>query len=143
MREPEFWHRPPSWISRLLMPVAAVYGAVAAQRMQRQGFDAGVPVFCVGNYHTGGAGKTPAVLALTSLLRELGQTPVVLSRGYGGRLRRPVKVDPERHAAADVGDEPLMLAATLPVARGGPIRRKRWSSSSGRCSPIPRRAKPC
>ena len=49
------------------------------------------------------------------LLRDLGETPVVLSRGYGGRLRGPVMVDPARHAAADVGDEPLMLARTVPV----------------------------
>ena len=116
MREPAFWHRPPSWSSRLLMPLGALYGAVAGQRMRRAGFDAGIPVLCVGNYHTGGAGKTPTVLALTKLLRDLGETPVVLSRGYGGRLRGPVMVDPARHAAADVGDEPLMLARTVPVA---------------------------
>jgi tetraacyldisaccharide 4'-kinase len=115
MREPAFWHRPSSWMSRLLMPLGAIYGAVAALRLERGGFDAGIPVLCVGNYHLGGAGKTPTVLALARLLRELGETPVVLSRGYGGRLRGPVKVDCARHAAADVGDEPLMLAATVPV----------------------------
>ena len=115
MREPAFWHRPPSWTSRLLMPLGALYGAVAGRRMQRPGFDAGIPVLCVGNYHTGGAGKTPTVLALTQLLRDLGETPVVLSRGYGGRLRGPVTVDAVRHAAADVGDEPLMLARTVAV----------------------------
>ena len=85
-------------------------------RLQRKGFDAGIPVFCVGNYHVGGAGKTPTVLALVKLLRDLGETPVVLSRGYGGRLHGPVMVDPDRHLAADVGDEPLMLARTVPVA---------------------------
>jgi tetraacyldisaccharide 4'-kinase len=116
MREPAFWHRPPSWLSYLLSPLGAVYGAIAALRMERKGLDAGIPVFCVGNYHTGGAGKTPTVLALTRILRELGETPVVLSRGYGGRLQGPLMVDPQRHAAADVGDEPLMLAATVPVA---------------------------
>ncbi len=116
MREPAFWHRPASWSSRLLMPLGALYGAVTGRRMQRPGLDAGIPVLCVGNYHTGGAGKTPTVLALTKLLRDLGETPVVLSRGYGGRLRGPVMVDLARHAAADVGDEPLMLAHTVPVA---------------------------
>lgn len=116
MREPAFWHRPPSWISRLLMPLGALYGAVAGQRMEREGLDAGIPVLCVGNYHTGGAGKTPTVLALAKLLRDLGETPIVLSRGYGGRLRGPVMVDPALHAAADVGDEPLMLERTVPVA---------------------------
>ena len=115
MREPAFWHRPSSWKSHLLRPLGALYGAVAAKRLRRNGLDAGVPVLCVGNYHVGGAGKTPTVKALAAVMRDLGESPVVLSRGYGGKLRGPVKVDPARHAASDVGDEPLMLAASLPV----------------------------
>jgi tetraacyldisaccharide 4'-kinase len=115
MHEPAFWHRPSSWLSRLLMPLGAAYGAVAARRLAREGLDAGIPVLCVGNYHVGGAGKTPAVLALVNLLREAGEAPIVLSRGYGGKLRGPIKVDPDRHAATEVGDEPLMLARAVPV----------------------------
>jgi tetraacyldisaccharide 4'-kinase len=115
MREPAFWYRPPSLISLLLSPLGAVYGMFTGRRMQRAGFDAGIPVLCIGNYHLGGAGKTPTALALTRLLRDLGETPIVLSRGYGGRLRGPVVVDGARHEAADVGDEPLMLAGTVPV----------------------------
>ncbi|GLH80988.1 tetraacyldisaccharide 4'-kinase [Bradyrhizobium sp. SSBR45G] len=115
MREPAFWHRPPSWQSRLLLPLSMLYGAVAARRMAQSGIDAGVPVICVGNFHVGGAGKTPTVLALTALLRAQGEQPVVLSRGYGGRLQGPVLVDPATHDAADVGDEPLMMAAQVPV----------------------------
>jgi tetraacyldisaccharide 4'-kinase len=115
MHEPAFWYRPSSLTSRLLMPLGAIYGAVAAKRLAREGFDAGIPVLCVGNYHVGGAGKTPTVLALVNLLRDAGEAPIVLSRGYGGKLRGPIKVDPERHAAADVGDEPLMMAQTVPV----------------------------
>jgi tetraacyldisaccharide 4'-kinase len=116
MREPAFWHRPSSWTSFLLRPLSVLYGAVAAHRLEGKGLDAGIPVICVGNYHVGGAGKTPTVLALTAILRDLGERPVVLSRGYGGRLRGPVMVDPARHAAADVGDEPLMMATRVPVA---------------------------
>jgi len=103
-------------MSRLLMPIGAVYGAIAGHRLRRTGLEAGIPVLCVGNYHLGGAGKTPMVLALVKVLRDLGETPVVLSRGYGGKLRGPVLVDPDRHAAIDVGDEPLMLARSVPVA---------------------------
>jgi tetraacyldisaccharide 4'-kinase len=134
MREPGFWHRPLSFASLLLSPLGALYGAVAARRLQREGFDAGIPVLCVGNYHVGGAGKTPMVLALAKLLRALGETPVVLSRGYGGRLRGPVRVDPSRHAASDVGDEPLMMAGQLPVvvarkrADGVPLARSQGAS---------------
>src|SRR5262245_44218812 len=62
MREPAFWHAPKSWKSHLLRPLGALYGAIAAQRLQRKGFDTGIPVFYVGNYHVGGAGKTPTVL---------------------------------------------------------------------------------
>jgi tetraacyldisaccharide 4'-kinase len=116
MREPAFWHRPSSLLQLLLTPLGALYGLVAGRRLRRQGFDAGIPVICVGNYHVGGAGKTPCVLALAEMLRDLGETPVVLSRGYGGRLRGPIMVDRERHVALDVGDEPLMLARTVPVA---------------------------
>jgi tetraacyldisaccharide 4'-kinase len=115
MHEPAFWHAPSSWLARLLMPLAAVYGEIAGNRMGRRGIDVGIPVFCVGNYHVGGAGKTPTALALVALLRDLGETPVVLSRGYGGSLRGPVRVDPERQSAAEVGDEPLMMARHVPV----------------------------
>ena len=82
MREPAFWYRPSSALSRLLAPLAALYGFVAGRRMRRPGTRARVPVICVGNYHVGGAGKTPSVLALASLLRGLGERPAVLSRGY-------------------------------------------------------------
>ena len=121
MREPGFWHGPASLNAHLLKPLAALYGAVAARRLQRRGLNAGIPVLCVGNYHVGGAGKTPTVLALAKLLRDLGETPVVLSRGYGGKLGGPVRVDPVRHAASDVGDEPLMMAGAVPVV----VSRKR------------------
>jgi tetraacyldisaccharide 4'-kinase len=134
MREPGFWHGPSSWKSHLLRPLGALYGVVAANRLRHRGLDAGIPVLCVGNYHVGGAGKTPTVLALAKLLRELGETPVVLSRGYGGKLRGPLRVDPARHGASDVGDEPLMLASVLPVvvarqrADGVPLARSLGAS---------------
>ena len=129
MREPAFWRGPASLNSHLLRPLGALYGAIAARRVQRRGLHAGIPVLCVGTSHVGGAGKTPTVQALSKLLRDLGETPVVLSRGYGGKLRGPVRVDPARHAASDVGDEPLMLAGQLPVvvsrsrAEGVPLVR--------------------
>jgi tetraacyldisaccharide 4'-kinase len=115
MREPAFWHRRSSWPARLLAPIGSIYGAIAARRLTRPGERAAAPVICVGNYHVGGAGKTPTVLALATLLRTLGEKPCVVSRGYGGRLTGPVVVDTASHGAADVGDEPLMMAADVPV----------------------------
>ena len=115
MREPGFWYGSPSPLSWLLRPVAAIYGAVAARRMARPGVPVGVPVICVGNYHLGGAGKTPVTLALAQMLRAMGERPMVVSRGYGGSLEGPVEVDARRHMAAEVGDEPLMMAERVPV----------------------------
>ncbi len=113
MREPAFWWKPGG--GRLLSPLAAVYGAVAASRMHAEGQRAGVPVICVGNLTVGGAGKTPAAITLARLLLAARERPFFLTRGYGGRLRGPVRVDSAAHGAADVGDEPLLLAQLAPT----------------------------
>jgi len=113
MREPGFWYASSSFRSLLLAPIAAIYGAVARARMARQGERVALPVICVGNYHLGGAGKTPTTLRLAQMLRELGETPVVVSRGYGGSLAGPVRV--ADHSASEVGDEPRMMARHVPV----------------------------
>jgi tetraacyldisaccharide 4'-kinase len=115
MREPSFWWRKAGLTSGLLSPLAAVYGAVAGSRMVQRGRAAGIPVLCVGNLTLGGAGKTPAAIAAARLLDAAGRRPFMLSRGYGGTLRGPVQVDPSRHRAAEVGDEPLLLARFAPT----------------------------
>jgi tetraacyldisaccharide 4'-kinase len=110
MREPPFWWRQSGPAAAMLAPFAAVYGAVAARRLAQPGAKAGVPVVCIGNPTVGGAGKTPAALTVARMLAADGETPVFLTRGYGGRLAGPVRVDTLQHSAADVGDEPLLLA---------------------------------
>jgi len=113
IREPAFWWRPGT--GGVLMPVAAIYGAVAAVRMQSHGSRAGLPVICLGNLTVGGAGKTPAALAVAHLLHAARERPFFLSRGYGGRLSGPVRVNPAIHHAAEVGDEPLLLTRLAPT----------------------------
>ncbi len=115
MREPPFWWRQGGTAAAMLAPFAAVYGAVAARRLVRNGASAGVPVVCIGNPTVGGAGKTPAALTVARMLAADGETPVFLTRGYGGRLVGPVRVDPLQYRAADVGDEPLLLARVAPT----------------------------
>lgn len=111
LRAPRFWWRErPTLLARLLQPLGFIYGRITLRRMQRPGTEAGVPVICVGNFIAGGAGKTPTAIAIASLLEERGEKPFVLMRGYGGRLTGPVEVDPDRHRATDVGDEPLLMA---------------------------------
>jgi tetraacyldisaccharide 4'-kinase len=108
MREPAFWWEPGR--GGLLSPLAALYGAVAAARMQLSGHRVGVPVICLGNLTVGGTGKTPAALTVGRLLLAARERPFFLSRGYGGRLSGPVRVDPAVHSAAAVGDEAVLLA---------------------------------
>ncbi|WP_132255593.1 tetraacyldisaccharide 4'-kinase [Methylobacterium segetis] len=123
MRPPGFWSADPGHpAARLLAPLGRAYGALTAARMDRPGERLPCPVLCVGNFTLGGAGKTPTALALAALLTEMGLRPAFLSRGYGGRLAGPVAVDPARHGAAEVGDEPLLLARLAPtiVARNRP-----------------------
>jgi tetraacyldisaccharide 4'-kinase len=115
MREPSFWWGEASLASALLAPLAAIYGAVAQARLGGRGRRAGAPVVCIGNLTVGGAGKTPTALAVARMLAAAGERPVFLSRGYGGILAGPVRVDPARHGAHDVGDEPLLLARTAPT----------------------------
>jgi tetraacyldisaccharide 4'-kinase len=115
MREPAFWWRDAGIAAAALAPFAAIYGAVAARRMERSGQRAGTSVVCIGNPTLGGAGKTPLALAVARMLTTAGERPVLLSRGYGGKLLGPLQVDPGRHRAAEVGDEPLLLARTAPT----------------------------
>jgi tetraacyldisaccharide 4'-kinase len=118
MHAPNFWWRDtPDWRALALKPLAAIYGAIAAKNIARDGLKASAPVICVGNFVVGGAGKTPTALALCAMLRAMGRNPAFLSRGYGGTLSggAPLRVDPETHSATEVGDEPLLLAQTAPT----------------------------
>ncbi|SDD40578.1 tetraacyldisaccharide 4'-kinase [Paracoccus isoporae] len=116
-RAPAFWFiRPASTAATLLRPLAALYAAGTARRLARgRRIRLEVPVICVGNLNAGGTGKTPTVIALAQRLGAQGRKPAIVSRGYGGTVSEPTRVDERRHSAAEVGDEPLLMSAFAPV----------------------------
>ncbi|MBI3711012.1 MAG: tetraacyldisaccharide 4'-kinase [Proteobacteria bacterium] len=116
MRPPEFWHGGSSIAPRLLAPLSAAYAALGEVRRRAvTPWHAPVPVICVGNLTVGGAGKTPVALALGGHLLARGRRVAYVTRGYGGQAPGPLAVDPARHTARAVGDEPLLLAARAPT----------------------------
>lgn len=119
MKQPDFWrhsNQHPGWQAHLLRPVSWLITQASKRRARRDAeFIADIPVICVGNINIGGSGKTPTAIAIAQRLLSRGFEPHFVSRGYGGQLHGPVRVDEQSHNAADVGDEPLLLAAFAPT----------------------------
>jgi tetraacyldisaccharide 4'-kinase len=113
MRAPDFWDRDDAAAkiaAAVLAPLGWLYGATVRWKAQNATpYRARVPVVCIGNISAGGTGKTPVAIAVADAIIAHGKNPFFLTRGYGGRLAGPVVVS-KSHTAADVGDEPLLLA---------------------------------
>lgn len=118
MSEPWFWRGdslPARATRAALMPAAALYDAGQQLRWRfAKPFDPGIPVICVGNASVGGTGKTPFAMMLQRLLAAAGIEAQFLTRGYGGSLAGPVRVDAQ-HTAEETGDEALLLAQVAPA----------------------------
>jgi len=111
-------------VTRLLAPLGALYGGVAAARAAAYGRGwlprvrlAG-PVISVGNLSVGGTGKTPVVVLIAAMLREARRPVAVLSRGYRGSFRGDCLIVSDGQGVCagpeEAGDEPVMLARALP-----------------------------
>ncbi len=70
---------------------------------------AGRAIVVVGNITVGGSGKTPLVIRLCRIIMQAGLRPGVISRGSGRKRHGLVQVT-EDSTAAEVGDEPLVIA---------------------------------
>lgn len=117
LEEPGWWYgEEPDSRRRLLAPFARLYGSLVERRFRRaQPYRSRFPVICVGNFTAGGTGKTPLAIYIARRLLAAGHKPVFLTRGYGGKERGPVWVEPSDNAAWRFGDEPLLLARVAPT----------------------------
>jgi len=115
---------PPSWwqnedgslLPKYLGPLGSVYGQIVKARFTyTKPYDCKLPIICVGNFTLGGTGKTPIAIKVAHILQSQGWYPSFLSKGYKGKSRGPLLVDPAEHSANDVGDEPLLLADHAPT----------------------------
>jgi tetraacyldisaccharide 4'-kinase len=96
----------------------AARGAAYALGVARA-YRAAAPVVSIGNLAVGGAGKTPAALAVAERLVARGRRVALLSRGYGAaRNDARVVSDGARVVLgpSEAGDEPALLARRLPGA---------------------------
>ncbi len=97
--------------------IARLRAAAYRSGLLRRGRPRG-PVVSVGNLSVGGSGKTPVVLRVAEMLRDGGHPVAVLSRGYGGSFHGDALVVSDGTevlaGAVEAGDEPVMLARSLP-----------------------------
>ncbi len=115
MNTPDFWQGF-SLKTLLWLPVSWLYRmGVWCDRETTKPLAAPLPVLSIGNVTAGGAGKTPTTLALIPLLRTLGFTPHVLTRGYKSAAPLTAHRVTESDTATTVGDEALLLARSAPT----------------------------
>lgn len=118
-QSPRFWWQAPRFLAYSLLPIATLYGAVAARRMKNTySPKVDVPVLCIGNYTLGGAGKTPLAIGIAQEAARQNLNPGFVSRGYRKQSPNISLVDLQRDRVRDVGDEPLLLAKYGQVAVG-------------------------
>lgn len=112
-KAPAFWQED-GCAARLLSPLSYLYtiGHKIKWSMSKP-YRASTPVICIGGITAGGSGKTPTLHAFLKLIvdHNLYKRPVILLRGYGGRIKTATLVDPAIHTYEDVGDEALLHAA--------------------------------
>ncbi len=115
IRTPKFWQQT-GVLPNLLSPLARLNGMIGRARWHRaKPWEAPIPVICIGNLTAGGSGKTPTALMTARCLIRFAKAPHFLTRGYGGALRGPVRVNRKIHSAHEVGDEALLLAKLAPT----------------------------
>lgn len=119
LKTPKFWYKKPGIIAYALLPLAWIYQIFHRlnQALNNQSYQSSIPVICIGNAVAGGSGKTPTAISLMNLVKQDTQykNPVFLMRGYGGEIKAPFILNPDKHTLAQAGDEAFLLARVAPT----------------------------
>ena len=96
-----------SFLYPLLYLASKLYCTAAAFRnyLYDSGFltgrNFGLPVISVGNITAGGSGKTPLTETVYQILEEAGFSPVIICRGYRGKVKGPQFAEPDPEKFGD------------------------------------------
>lgn len=116
IKAPQFWWEPLPFYGKIFSFLSWIYGWIVESRLKSvTPIRVSVPVICVGNLSLGGTGKTPVVLFLADYFLKKGRKVGVLTRGYGGKVKGPLRVNTNHHTEREVGDESLLLAGVVPT----------------------------
>ena len=110
--EPKFWWRdnPSIFLKIMSLPFGILLKALIFLRNKLfKKIFLPKPVICIGNFVVGGQGKTPFVRYLRSILEDIGRKTVVISSGYGGKMKSS-KIISNTDSSIDFGDEALLHA---------------------------------
>ncbi len=100
-------------LRKLLFWAGPAYAGVIAARNRRFDTGKGVitldrPVISVGNFSTGGTGKTPVTMHVLRTLREANFKPCVAMRGYGAPRGKGLEADEAREYRDAFPDLPIV-----------------------------------
>ncbi len=116
LRTPDFWTKR-NLFSLALLPLSYIYflGFFLVKFLAKPE-KISKSIICVGNLIAGGAGKTPTVIALGKILKEMGVDFAFLSRGYMNDGSKFLMLrNQDNNKAEQVGDEPLLLIEIAPT----------------------------
>jgi len=117
IKTPKFW-KSSNFISELLLPFSVIYFIAIRIKYflgsSKKPYKSSIPVICIGNPTSGGAGKTPTAIALSKLLLNNNKKICFVSKGYKGNFKKTIKVDTNTHTPHEVGDEAILLAQHAP-----------------------------
>ena len=116
MQNPKFWYPKNSssllilLLKYILLPFGwLIYGISKFRFIGKPAYKGKIPIICIGNATVGGTGKTPTAILIASLAVSLGLKPAFLTKGYGGKIINPYRVQ-TTDKAHKTGDEALILA---------------------------------